>query len=131
MFVSGDDVEQIVHNQGGIIAIPRKIDNAVGVLNLKKPTKKCHLLNSVQTGLSSLSYPRFVSVGGVNQVRLVLGEVGEGGVVCGAVGGEGPVVEGVDHLGDVAPILEETHHGACALLYLACTRRGNCVLSIC
>ena len=70
----------------------------------KKPIHKSHILfHGNQTGLKNPSS---------------LGQVSEGGVVCGSVGAEGAVVERVDGLGHVPPVLAQPRDGAGALLYL-------------
>ena len=67
-----------------------------------------------------------VTVCVVDQLGLLLGEVGECRVVGGAMGRIGAVVEGVHSLASVATVLTETADGAGALLHLM--KRNACTL---
>ena len=67
-----------------------------------------------------------VTVCVVDQLGLLLGEVGECRVVGGTMGRVGAVVEGVNSLASVATVLTETADGAGALLHLM--KRNACTL---
>ena len=67
-----------------------------------------------------------VTVCVVDQLGLLLGEVGECRVVGGTMGRVGAVVEGVNSLASVATVLTETTDGAGALLHLM--KRNPCTL---
>ncbi len=75
----------MIDDEHGVVAAPREVDDALGVLD-----------------------PDVVAVGIVDQVGLVRGQVGEGGIVGGAVTAEWSIVEGVRRFGDVSRIFLES-----------------------
>ena len=93
VLVARQDVQQVVHNERGVLTVFGKVFDALGV-----------------------GHAHVVAVRAVHQLRLLLGQVGKGGVVGGPVRAEGAVVDGVEGLGAVAAVLLEALQGGRAVL---------------